>query len=236
MSRPEEALVAATRTAASRAIAGEAVAAAGPMVEHILAIKRLNTVEECQALVDAAKVCRLGQKSLEDQLDTILRPLKEAQKAAKALSDPLTKKLDEAIKHAKRLYEDFDARQKAEEARRVAEQQRLAREAAEREAAAAKELKDAGMQDDVDVAPEASAYQPPPPSQVRGGIGGMHKSSLKRMRVTNLAAAVTHHPELFNIELRQNDSKAALARLRASDPDATLVGIEEYEETSTSLT
>ena len=52
----------------------------------------------------------------------------------------------------------------------------------------------------------------------------------KKYRVTNLLEAIKHQPELFDIKLRHNDTKAALERLRQRSVDAELVGIEEYED------
>lgn len=226
----EEGIVVATRGAVSRALAADAAKHAQRMVALIEQTQRVETVEDCQAIVDAAKVCQLAHKQIKGQLDSIVKPLNEATKAARSLASPSLDALTKAIDKAKRLYAEQQERLRLEEAARKLEAERVEREAAAKREAEAKSLEDCGMADDDDAPPpEASTFVPQAPPLVRGGIGGMTTAKTKTMVIVDQAAAVANHPELFNITLRVTDAKAALERLRRFDPEARLVGIEEKE-------
>lgn len=233
----ESQLVTATRGAVARALAGDKVTAGGPMADYILGLnsESITSEESCQALVDAAKVCKLAHKEVDDQRKSITAPLKQATDAANALANPVLTKLKSAMDHAKKLYDGWKAKKDAEERQRLLEQQRIEREAAAKRASEAAALVEAGAQD-VDLPPEASVYTPPATTQVKGGLGAMHQQVRKKLRVTNVHAAVAAHEELFDIKLRQTDAKALLERMRAADPDAQLTGIEEYDDVTTALT
>lgn len=230
MSPLEEGIVIATRGAVSRALAADAVKHAAGMVQLISQTERVDSVEDCQAIVDAAKVCQLAHKQIKAQLDSIVKPLNEATAAARSLANPRLDELTKAVSKAKTLYAQQQERARlAENARRL-EAERLEREAAEKRAAEARSLEECGMADEDDAPPpEASTFVPQAPPLVRGGIGGMTTAKTKTFEVTDQAEALRHHPELFNISLRINDAKAALEKLRKYDPEARLVGIVEKE-------
>lgn len=227
MSRPEEGLVTATSAAASRALAEPNIGEARTVAFGINAVVKIENDEHAKAITDAAKVCAAAKKSLEDQLKSITGPLRQAEKAARELAAPSIETFERAIARAKDLYRTYDDEKKAAARKAQEEQQRL-----EREAAAKREQE---KNEDDDDQPAPTVYVPPTESLVRGQVGGMTMRKDKKYRVTNLADAVMNHPELFRIELRINETKAALARLRASDPDARLVGIEEYEDETPTL-
>ena len=232
----EDALVTTTRGAVARALAAGAVPQATPMADHLLQLKEVRSGEECQALVDAAKLCKIAHKEIDDQRKSITGPLKKATDAANSMANPLLVKFKAAMDHAKRLYDAWKAKESAAEAERVAAAALLEQQSHQRDVAAVTELVEAGAQD-VDMPPEAAVYAPPATTQVKGGLGAMHQSSRKAYRVIEgrLAVAVAAHPYLFDIKLRQNDTKAALEAARRYNPDATLEGIEEYDAVSTNL-
>jgi len=232
----EEALVLATRGAVARALAMDSVTNAPAMAEYLKTVTEVQSPEECQSIVDAGKICKLAHKELDDQVRTITGPLKEAADAAKSLAAPRLSLLKDGTERAKLLYAGWQHKVRMEEQRRQAEAARIEREAAAARERDAEELRSMGAQDVDDVPPEASVYVPPAPALVRRGVGAMHQTVLKKYRVTNLIAALQANPELFDVKLRHNDTKAAMEAGRRSDPDFRLDGIEEYEETSTSLT
>lgn len=230
MSNHEEGLVTATRVAVGRAMAMDDVSRADALVQLILDTKSVATEEQCQSIVDAGKACALAEKKLKEQLDSITRPANESVKAARSLAAPRLDLFKRGKDAALALYRDFTERKRREETARQLEQQKIEREAAAAREVAAKESEACGF--DGDLPPEASVYVPPSAPLIRGGIGGATMVKTKKFRVTELNLAISHHPELFDIKLRQNDAKAELANLRRMDPDATLVGIEEYEDES----
>src|SRR6185503_7926409 len=48
--------------------------------------------------------------------------------------------------------------------------------------------------------PAVSAFTPPPPNKVAGGVGAMHSRRVARIRVTDLSLAMKAHPGLFKLD------------------------------------
>ncbi len=232
MSNREDAVVTAARGGVARILEDGEVSASTALVEIIMGAKPVQTDEQMQELVDAAKACKLAHKKLDDQRKSITAPLKQAMDAANDMAKPRLDLLKKAMDRVKSLYDDFTMRKQAEARRLEAEEKaRAAADAAKR----AEEVALGNVPDDDDVAPEASVYVPPPPKIVQGGLGKMHQTTVKTMVVVNLEAAVRAYPHLLEVKVLQADAKAELERLRRDDPDAELEGFKLEVKTSSVL-